>query len=173
MNRSLIHFTFPEDQNEDYNRKFNCKELRTALKHCKDTSPGEDGIHYTMMKNMTEDQIEKLLTYFNYLYTTNKFPDAWRTAVVLPFLKPGKISNVTSSYRPIALTSCMCKVMERMVLNRLIKQLDKCSYIKNYQSGFRKHHSTYDPLVRFEAAIQENFKRDEYLIAVFIDLEKA
>ena len=40
-------------------------------------------------------------------------------------------------------------------------------------SDFRKGHSTYDGLVRHENDIRESFIRDEYVIAVFLDIEKA
>ena len=75
-----------------------------------------------------------------------------------------------SSYRPISLTSCLCKLLEKMVLFRLTASLEKISFIKPYQSGFKKLHSTLDPLVRFEGAIQETFIKNDYLLAVFIDL---
>ena len=78
-----------------------------------------------------------------------------------------------SSYRPISLTSCLCKLLEKMVLFRLTASLEKISFIKPYQSGFKKLHSTLDPHVRFEGAIQETFIKNDYLLALFIDLEKA
>ena len=63
--------------------------------------------------------------------------------------------------------------MENMVLVRLTAYIESISFIKPYQSGFKKLHSTMDPLVRFTNAIQETFKEGDYLVAIFIDLEKA
>ena len=126
-----------------------------------------------MLQNLPEAQLVILLNYFNHLWSNNLFPEEWSTAIVLPFLKPYKPGQELSSYRPISLTSCLCKVMEKMVLVRLTVVLEKEKFIKPYQSGFKKLHSTLDPLVRFENAIQETFKTDQYLVAVFIDLEKA
>ena len=168
---SPVHF--PPSNGEKYNNPFNINELKNALNSCSDTSPGEDGIHYVMIENLPQEQLFNLLAFFNYLYITNTFPDNWRNAIVLPFLKPNKPSHSMSSYRPISLTSCLCKLFEKMVLFRLTKILEKKHVIKSYQSGFKKLHSTIDPLVRFESAIQETFLEDKYLVAVFIDLEKA
>ena len=144
-----------------------------TLKDCADSSPGEDTVHYVMLSHLPNAQLLNLLKFFNFLWVTNTFPDEWRCAIVLPFLKPGKPSALLSSYRPISITSCVCKLFEKMVLFRLTSYLEKLHFIKPYQSGFRKMHSTLDPLVRFESAIQNAFIRQEYLVAVFIDLEKA
>ena len=85
----------------------------------------------------------------------------------------GEDKSASKIYRPIALTSCVWKTMERMVLPRLTLALEEQNFLKNYQSGFKRLHSTIDCLVRLESAIQETFKRDEYMVAVFLDIEKA
>lgn len=165
-----LHFP---DGDDSYNRPFTLQELRSALEACEDTSPGADGIHYAMLKNMSDLQLGLLLNFYNYLWLNDLFPDAWREAVVLPFVKPGKAPGCVASFRPIQLTSCLCKLLERMVHNRFACILDTLDFISPYQSGFRKHHSTYDPLVRSEGAIQEAFICGEYLVAVFLDIAKA
>jgi len=43
----------------------------------------------------------------------------------MPVPKPGKDTSSPTNYRPIALTSCVCKVMERMVNNRLVWYLER------------------------------------------------
>ena len=164
---------FPPDDSEEYNAPFSLGDLSLALKSCEDSSPGEDGVRYLPLQKLPAPQLAKLLSFYNYLWANGLFPDQWSTAIVLPFLKPGKPKHVASSYRPISLTSCLSKVMEKMVLFRLAVFLERRHFVKPYQSGFRKLHSTLDPLVRFENAIQDSFKKGEYLVAVFIDLEKA
>ena len=164
---------FPPTNGEDYNTNFSLKELTNALSSCSNTSPGEDDISYQMIKNLPTHQLNNLLEYFNYLWNNNLFPEQWSTAIVLPFLKPKKPPRLTASYRPISLTSCLCKLFEKMVLVRLSKYMETKKHIKSYQSGFKRLHSTYDPLVALEGAIQETFIRDDFLVAIFIDLEKA
>ncbi|GFX90413.1 putative RNA-directed DNA polymerase from transposon X-element [Trichonephila clavipes] len=75
------------------------------------------------------------------------FPSNWREAIVIPILKPGKVTTDPLSYRPIALTSCFCKTFERMVNTRLVYVLEKEKCISPLQSGFRKGRSTLDNLV--------------------------
>ena len=41
------------------------RELKTALKSCKDTAAGADDIHYTMIKNLPDTTLEFLLCIYN------------------------------------------------------------------------------------------------------------
>ena len=47
-------------------------------------------------------------------------PKEWKHAVMVPILKPGKEASDPSAYRPTALTAVLCKIMERIVTNRLV-----------------------------------------------------
>jgi len=58
--------------------------------------------------------------HFNNILSTGNFPTSWRQEHVMPLLKPGKSPNKPSSYRPLALASFVCKIMERMVNSRLV-----------------------------------------------------
>ena len=70
-------------------------------------------------------------------------------SVLLTFLpKPGKDASLASSYRPISLTSCLCKLFERLIDNRLSEYLNWKSLINADQSGFQRNMSATDPVVR-------------------------
>ncbi|GFU91629.1 putative RNA-directed DNA polymerase from transposon X-element [Trichonephila clavipes] len=87
------------------------------------------------------------------------FSSNWRGAIVIPILKPGKVTTDPLSYRPIALTSCFCKAFERMINTRLMYVLEKEKCISPLQSGFRKGRSTLDNLVFLETQIRDAFVR--------------
>lgn len=109
----------------------------------------------------------------NEIWTSGNVPSIWKTASVVPIPKPGKDHTDPSNYRPIALTSCVCKTMERMVNDRLVWFLEKHNLLTNIQCGFRQGRSTLDHLVRFETLIRNAFAKNEHVVSVFFDLEKA
>ena len=164
---------FKSNNSEQYNKDFTIKELKKALKKCHDTAVGCDDIHYQFLKHLPFRSLDSLLRMYNQIWHTCILPDSWKEAIVIPIPKPGKDSTNPANYRPIALTSCICKTIERMVNDRLVWFLEKNKLIATVQSGFRKQRGTLDHLVRFETFIREAFIKKEHVVSVFFDLESA
>ena len=72
---------------------------------------------------------------FNRSFTDCAVPSAWKEALVVPVHKGGA-KGVPSNYRPIALLSIVCKVMEKIVHHCLNTFLEPVLTTK--QSGFQK-----------------------------------
>ena len=164
---------FTSDNSESYNSKFSLTELTDALSKAHDSSPGPDDIHYQLLKHLPSSTLSILLEIYNSIWATGNIPKSWKEATVIPIPKPDKDHTDPSNYRPIALTSCVCKTMERMINDRLTWFLESNNIITNFQSGFRHQRSTNDHLVRLETFIREAFIKKEHLVSVFFDLEKA
>lgn len=104
---------------------FNLFELKIAIRNSKDTTPGRDRISYSMLKNLPDVAIKIILDVYNQIWNEGTLPKDWKNAIVIPVAKPGKDATKSSSYRPIALTSTLCKVMEKMIVRRLNYFLEK------------------------------------------------
>ena len=170
-NRQERHpLIFQSDNTEPYNQPFSMDELRTALGKAHVTAPGPDQIHYQILKHLPEASLQCLIKVFKYIWETGEFPPSWREATIIPIAKPGKDSKDPNNYCPIALTSCVCKTMERMINDRLVWYLESSSLITEAQSGFRKTRSTMDHLVRFETFVREGFLNGEHVVSIFFDL---
>jgi len=126
-----------------------------------------------MLKHLPADVQHTLLNILNNIWFSGKFPSAWCTSTVIPIPKPGKDVSDPSSYRPIALTICICKVMERMINSRLVWYLEHNKILTKMQCGFRKQHSTNDHLVHLESFVREAFAQRQHAVGVFCDMEKA
>ncbi|GFV03612.1 putative RNA-directed DNA polymerase from transposon X-element [Trichonephila clavipes] len=129
-----------------YNCDFDMFELKRALSSAHNTSPGPDGISYELLRHLNEDSLS-LLYLFNRIWREHVYPTQWQEAIVISILKPGKDPKNPLSYRPIALTSCLCKTLERVVNARLVYQLEKNKCIPLFQSGFCKGRSTLDNII--------------------------
>ena len=143
------------------------------MSQCHDSSPGPDDIPYSFLRHMSDRAFNFLLDLYNMIWHTGEFPSSWAVAVVLPFPKPGKDNLQATNYRPISLTSCICKVLEKMVNVRLMWYLERGKYLTSVQYGFRKMRSTTDALLSLESSICEAFANHHHQVTVFFDLEKA
>ncbi|CAF4043758.1 unnamed protein product [Rotaria magnacalcarata] len=168
---SSINFSTSEDNL--YNRLFTIQELTSALSTCSNTAPGPDTITYQMLKHLPGSLLTFLLDLYNLIWVSGRFPTQWEEAIILPFPKPGKDHTDPLNYRPIALTNCLCKLMEKMVCFRLTWYLEANNILAASQFGFRQFRSTLDPLVLLENSIGNAFRERKILLAVFFDLEKA
>ena len=165
--------TFSSDVAEVYNRPFSIEELQDALRRAHDTSAGPDELHYQLLKHLLSSSLLLLLNILNKIWLSDDFPSDWRKAIVIPIPKPGKDPTNPTNYRPIALTSCISKTMERMINRRLVWYLESHKLLTNVQRGFRSKRSTVNHLVRFETFCREAFIHNQDLVSVFFDLEKA
>ena len=101
------------------------------------------------------------------------FPKNWSKALIIPILKPGKDPLNPKSYRPISLLSCLYKILDTIINNRLIWFLEKNSLLDKCQSGGRKNRNTMDHVCTITTEIQEAFALGKYHISIFLDLENA
>lgn len=152
---------------------FSLFELERALAKTGMTSPGKDQVCYIMLKQIGKQMKLKLLEMYNIIWKKGKLPKNWKEAIIVPIIKVGKELSSPDSYRPIALTSHIGKVMERMVVDRLTDYLERNKKISQYQSGFRKGRGTMDAIVYLETEIRKALINKESLVVVFFDVEKA
>ena len=173
MQQEQNNINFKSLNNEEYNNPFNLLELIDAIQKSNDTATGPDEVHYQMLKHLPNNALSTILHIFNDIWATGVFPESWRLATIIPIPKPGKDHEEPSNYRPIALTSCLCKTLERMINKRLVWYLESNNLISPIQSGFRSGRSTNDHLIRLETFIRDAFVNREHVVSVFFDLEKA
>ncbi|GBM97109.1 putative RNA-directed DNA polymerase from transposon X-element, partial [Araneus ventricosus] len=159
--------------NQPYNCDFSFMEFQSSLSNVHDSSPGPDKISYSMIKHLSIASQNSILDLCNRIWREHYFPTLWQQAIIIPLLKPGKDPTNPSNYRPIALTSCLCKLFERMINKRLIYYMEAKNHLHSSQSGFRTGRSTIDNLLALETDIRLAFLQRKHLIAIFFDIEKA
>eukprot|EP00061_Rhincodon_typus_P006823 g27857.t1 len=71
-----------------------------------DKSPGPNGLHPRVLKEMGEEIVEALVVIFQESLESGRVPEDWKIANVTSLFKKG-IRQTTENYRPISLTSVM------------------------------------------------------------------
>ena len=163
-----------EKKNEGMTLPLSLQELNTAIKKLKKKkSPGPDGITNEMIIHLDTTARLKLLEIFNLSWEEGRVPQMWKEAIMIPIHKKGKDKTKSSSYRPISLTSCVVKTMERIVNRRLMFHLETGKNISEEQAGFRQFRSTEDQVTYLSQEIEDAFQEKKVLFATWIDLQKA
>ena len=103
-------------------------------------SPGPDCIHPYALK-ATAMEITPILTHiFQQSLDSGTVPTQWKHAFVSPVFKKGNKTDPTN-YRPISLTSVVCKIMEHILSSQIMKHLEDNNILSENQFGFRSNHS--------------------------------
>ncbi len=137
-------------------------------------SSGTDGISYRLLREAGPGLAMPLTTLFNRSIALGKAPEEWTTAIITPIFKGGrKDSRLPVNYRPIALTSCVARVLEKIINKRLLRYLTENHLIYKHQSGFLPDHSTVTQLCLLLHRWKMALDRREVVQAAFLDLSKA
>lgn len=132
----------------------------------KTSAPGEDDIDYFTIDKTNTDFRKILADLYTKVWNTGKIPTKWKMSVVILLDKPGK-----DALRPIALTNCVGKIMEKIVNYRLVDWAEKNNIMHEWQNGFRKNRSTLDNLVKLTTDFNNNLAKRRSTPAVFLDAE--
>ena len=152
-------------------------ELERAISESKmNKAAGEDDLPYELLKHLGPKAKGMILHIFNRCWSGEELPTMWRTAIIKPLLKEGKDPKETVSYRPISLTSCLGKIFEKIVADRLMCIMEQRNLINENQAGFRQNRATTDQVLKLiqSASDQLHSKKEEPLtMCTFFDYEKA
>ncbi|KAK2184578.1 hypothetical protein NP493_260g04038 [Ridgeia piscesae] len=87
-------------------------------------SPEVDGIPPKLLLEIVEQISILLATVFNLSLEEGVVPLEWKEANIIPLFKKGS-SNKSENYRPVSLISVICKLLERLIKDRLVDFLVK------------------------------------------------
>ena len=147
--------------------------VRRAIKKLKiKTAGGPDGVPPAFFINCIDELIYPLSLLFTFSFDHGILPAAWLISFITPIFKKGNPAEA-NNYRPIALTSCMCKLMETVIKDQIVQFLADKGLISKCQHAFIKHHSTASNLLAslrdWSIGLNSHLRTD----IVYIDFSKA
>ncbi|KAK6747550.1 hypothetical protein RB195_000631 [Necator americanus] len=133
-------------------------------------SSGDDGIIAEMLKYLPPSGISETTKIIRSMRIDKRIPGSWRHAIIIPLHKKLSVTD-PRNYRGISLLRVMYKVLERIILNRLIKHRGEAT--RDEQAGFRPDLSTIDQvfILRRVTEIWQWYSKPMQL--AFLDFEAA
>ena len=113
-----------------------------------------------------------LATLFEKCLKASSIPREWKHATVVPIFKKGQ-KKLASNYRPISLTSVVCKTMEAIVKDRIMLHLEANNLLSPHQHGFRPARSCTTQLLEAMDSWTQVMEEGQPLDVVYLDFQKA
>ncbi len=152
---------------------FTPEQTLAAIKKAKNSKAlGPDDLSPIMLKHLGPHGIKFLTDIYNLCMITSTIPSIWKTAKIIPLLKPGKPSDLGPSYRPVSLLSPAIKILESL----LLPAVNEAVKLADHQHGFRKCRSTTTALQSILDHINQGLNQKPPVhrtISVAIDLSRA
>ena len=141
-----------------------------------DTSkaPGVNGITVEILRLAFNLLPQFITAIYNGSLRTGCFPRKWKHAKIVPILKPGKEgSEDTSKFRPISLLDVSAKVLEKLLINRIMHHMYNNNLMNQRQFGFTPQTSTVDAVMSLKETVQGILNKGEYVALVSLDVKGA
>ena len=99
-------------------------------------------------------------------------PSDWKLANVCPIYKKGSRAHAMN-YRPVSLTSQICKLLESIIRTAVVAHLDKFNLIKDSQHGFRRGRSCLTNRLEFLDKVTRSVDSGDNIDIIYLDFAKA
>ena len=133
---------------------------------------GLDGIQPSVLRNLSAVLAKPLQIIFQLSINQGVFPKAWLQAGVVPIFKKGSRSD-PANYRPVSLTSVLCKILEKIVVKHIIQHVKANNFYSKTQHGFTPQRSITTNLLEVLNRWTEALMHDIPVDIIYLDYAKA
>ena len=133
---------------------------------------GPDGIPGRVLKECAQELAPVLTHLFQASLHQGKIPHEWKQAHVSPIFKKGD-RHQPANYRPVSLTSIVCKLMEHIIHSQVINHLENHEILSSRQFGFRQKRSCETQLLLTIHDLAKGLDDKDQIDAILLDFSKA
>ena len=133
---------------------------------------GADEIHPRLLSHCAATLCRPLSLIYSASLREGLLPLEWLSSQIVPIFKKGARTDPLN-YRPVAMTSVPCKVLERIIVRRMKSYLEDNNLISMHQFGFRSLHSTTDQLILAYEEVTRDVDEAKMVDMLFFDFSKA
>ena len=152
---------------------FSAAELAEAMHELDPTSaPGPDSFPAILLHKCSDSLSSPLAKIWRSSLKTGEIPSVCKAATITPIHK-GKSRAVPKNYRPVALTSHLIKVFEKVIRKRIVQFMEKHELFNKSQHGFRGGRSCLSQLLAHFDHITACLEKGCGVDVVYLDFAKA
>ena len=155
--------------------RFSTEKVHKLLERLSpDKACGLDCLHPRLLKELADQIADPLCWLFNLSMASGSIPAEWKKAEVRPIFKKGSRHKVKAeNYRPVSLTSILCKLLETLVREVVLKHLTECDLLASEQYGFVAGRSTALQLLLYLDKMTEIVEGGGVVDSIYLDFSKA
>ena len=153
--------------------KFTPGNIKEAIKNVtNNAAPGPDQFPAILLKNCADELSIPLYSLFRNSLDSGSIPRQLKSARITPVYKGGSRAD-PSNYRPIALTSHIIKVFEKLLVNHMTSYLEENNKLNQNQYGFRAGRSCLAQLIAHYEKILSSLESNSNVDVIYLDFAKA
>jgi hypothetical protein len=137
-----------------------------------DKSAGPDLLHPRILKELHNELHKPVTHLFNLSLKEGQLPEDWIVSDIAAIHKKGSKANV-ANYRPIALTSILCKTMESIIRDHIMEHFLTNNLFSKKQFGFIRGRSTVLQLLNVLDMWTASLEEGGCIDIIYTDFEKA
>ena len=168
------HFAATENEDESLcDLKFGAEDIEKACSQLKGSAAaGPDGVPAILLKNCRSQLSKPLYQIWRSSLDSGTIPIELLLVLISPIQKGGS-RLAAKNYRPVALTSHLIKVFERVIRHALVAHIDKLKLLPEGQHGSRSNRSTLTQLLSHWDNILDGLENGDGVDCVYLDFSKA
>jgi hypothetical protein len=157
------------------NRDFTQNENRQIIENFNPRKAlGPDGITSEIVTLIFKSIPKTVTPIYSECLKRGCFPKNWKIAKIIPITKPGREGSTDpSKYRPISLLNIGGKVLEKLLINRIVHHVYKTVFLNDNQFGFTPPKSTTDAAMAVKQFIEPELERGRVVIMASLDVRGA
>lgn len=136
------------------------------------SAPGPDRFPAIMLKNCKQRLVRPLYLIWRKSLDTGVVPKSFKMSNITPIYKSGP-RQIPKNYRPVALTSHLVKVFEKVIRKRIVNFLESNQLLNPKQHGFRAGRSCSSQLLQHFDTITRLLENGMNVDVVYLDFSKA
>ena len=150
------------------------REVKRAIKELKYTNAeGVDHLCTRFVKKLRKPLLHVFTCICNRSFEQEKFPDLYQLARVCLLCKDPKDPFNPLKYRPISILPAPSKVLEKVVVNRLVNHMERTGFSPDEQHGYRPKRSCATAVVTMQEEILKDLEMGADNLLIFVDLSNA